>query len=220
MFSELNALSFFREFMGQFPLLNMQGDNIRKRDEWSKWIHKRNEPTSKAETPNSQLGVDSFEDSDATEDKAESLSQGSCATHPSCDVECNLNGKTSQSTVKCINHATGTPSPFPDDIQGTESTTWGNYVKQRNQAPSITSRNINVSDLSDDFSSTFMLDEELELEQNTVKRDDLSLIRRCHMLYSSCSFHMQFKNIICPTWGRWDCWQSSEMVLGIRDFSM
>ncbi|KAI6685402.1 hypothetical protein NL676_031315 [Syzygium grande] len=158
--------------------IEVKGDNIRKRDEWSKWIHKRNEPTSKAETPNSQLGVDSFEDSDATEDKAESLSQGSCATHPSCDAECNSNGKTSQSTVKCVNHATGTPSPFPDDIQGTESTTWGNYVKQRNQAPSITSRNINVSDLSDDFSSTFMLDEELELEQNTVKRDDLSLIRR------------------------------------------
>jgi len=187
----------FSVFMGQFALLNMQGDNIRKRDDWSKWTQKKNESTSKAETPKSQLGVDSFEDSKVTEDKAESLLQGSCATHPSCDAECTLNGKTSQSAVKCVNHATGT-TPFPDDVQETESTTLGDYRKQRNQVLSVTSRNINVSDLSDDFSSTFMLDEELELEQSTVKRDNLSLIRRCLMLYPSCFFHMQFKNSIFP----------------------
>ncbi|KAI3419058.1 HTH La-type RNA-binding domain-containing protein [Psidium guajava] len=157
--------------------IEVKGDKIRKRDEWSKWVRKRNESTSKADAPKSQLGVDSFVDSDATEDKADSLLQGSCATHPSCDAECNLNGKTSQSAVKCVNHATGTTS-FPDDIQETESTTLDDYEKQRNQAPSVTSRNINISDLSDDFSSTFMLDEELELEQSTVKRDDLSFIRR------------------------------------------
>lgn len=157
--------------------IEVKGDNIRKRDDWSKWTQKKNESTSKAETPKSQLGVDSFEDSKVTEDKAESLLQGSCATHPSCDAECTLNGKTSQSAVKCVNHATGT-TPFPDDVQETESTTLGDYRKQRNQVLSVTSRNINVSDLSDDFSSTFMLDEELELEQSTVKRDNLSLIRR------------------------------------------
>lgn len=32
----------------------------------------------------------------------------------------------------------------------------------------------NVDDLSSQFSSTFMLDEELEIEQKTLKKDDLT----------------------------------------------
>lgn len=36
----------------------------------------------------------------------------------------------------------------------------------------------NVGDLSNDFANTFMLDEELELEQKIIKKDDLSPVRR------------------------------------------
>ena len=37
---------------------------------------------------------------------------------------------------------------------------------------------INMDDLSNDFSNTFMLDEELEFEQKKEKKDDLSSVRR------------------------------------------
>lgn len=43
----------------------------------------------------------------------------------------------------------------------------------------------NVDDLSSQFSSTFMLDEELEIEQKTLKKDDLTSSGR-YMIDSNC----------------------------------
>lgn len=43
----------------------------------------------------------------------------------------------------------------------------------------------NVDDLSSQFSSTFMLDEELEIEQKTIKKDDLTSSGR-YMIDSNC----------------------------------
>lgn len=45
----------------------------------------------------------------------------------------------------------------------------------------------NVDDLSSQFSSTFMLDEELEIEQKTLKKDDLTSSGRYMIDSNSCS---------------------------------
>lgn len=40
-----------------------------------------------------------------------------------------------------------------------------------------------INDLSNDFSNTFMLDEELEVERKAMKKDDLSSFRRYAFLH-------------------------------------
>lgn len=41
----------------------------------------------------------------------------------------------------------------------------------------------NLGGLSSDFANTFMLDEELEIEQKTIKKDDLSPVSRYNNLF-------------------------------------
>jgi la-related protein 1 len=51
----------------------------------------------------------------------------------------------------------------------------------------------NLADLSSDFANTFMLDEELELEQKTLKNDECSPVRRyCMVLYLFGSLNIWF----------------------------
>ena len=51
----------------------------------------------------------------------------------------------------------------------------------------------NLADLSSDFANTLMLDEELELEQKTLKNGDFSPVRRyCMVLYLFGSLNIWF----------------------------
>ncbi len=56
----------------------------------------------------------------------------------------------------------------------------------------------NVGDLSNDFANTFMLDEEIELEQKTIKNNDLSSARRYYMhLFLLNQIQLQVTTCIC-----------------------
>ncbi|KAK9280617.1 hypothetical protein L1049_014312 [Liquidambar formosana] len=68
-------------------------------------------------------------------------------------------------------------NPCLNYSQGTEPARFIDHETESMEVPSDLAVQ-NLGDLSDDFASTFMLDEELEIEQKTIKRDDLSLKRR------------------------------------------
>lgn len=70
---------------------------------------------------------------------------------------------TAKSNCKTTYLKTNHGSGFPDQSEGTEPS--DNDMK-------------NLGGLSSDFANTFMLDEELELEQKIVKKDDISPGRR------------------------------------------
>lgn len=66
----------------------------------------------------------------------------------------------------CTDHLQG-PKLVKGGDRGTEGTKMSSDVPLKN-----------IDDLSNDFSNTFLLDEEMELEQKTVKKDDHSSVRR------------------------------------------
>ena len=65
-------------------------------------------------------------------------------------------------------------TPYPDNAQGFSAL---NY-----HVTEVMEDAQNLADFSDDFASTFMLDEELELEQKSLKNDGCSPVRRYCMI--------------------------------------
>lgn len=175
--------------------VEVQGDKIRKRDGWSKWIPAYTERTlpSKAQTPQGQLvenAMNASKNDEFNEDNKSSvghlmssrdIAHGSntgpnnekvlCGGDGGALVKenCNSYGRLdSGSNIKFSNLSTS-KSACPDYTQGTEPGSM--------EVPSDLALH-NMDDLSNDFASTFMLDEELELEMKTVKKGDLSSNKR------------------------------------------
>lgn len=68
-------------------------------------------------------------------------------------------------------------SLHPDHSEGAECTKFDDHgTESRGLLSDMTVKN--VGDLSNDFANTFMLDEEIELEQKTIKKDDSFSSRR------------------------------------------
>lgn len=79
--------------------------------------------------------------------------------------------------LKCLDLATCYASLLPEHSGGTENTKFDDHeTGSRGVLSDMAVQN--VGDLSNDFASTFMLDEEMELEQKPVRKDDLSSARR------------------------------------------
>ncbi|XP_057802054.1 la-related protein 1A isoform X2 [Salvia miltiorrhiza] len=131
--------------------IETQGEKVRRRNEWSKWI-----PTSADHQASHGSNVG----------KNDSISEnrGDCPE--------GLN------EVPSSNGFTLDPDQL-DISQGDDSAKSSvdkNCKSSRMQANSCL--NVQLNDLSNDFSSTFMLDEELELEQGTVRSDRPSTLER------------------------------------------
>lgn len=91
---------------------------------------------------------------------------------------------------KLSNHDYSTP--LPGHAPGTDPVV-SNCQEIEGIETSIHKSIQNHGDLSDDFANTFMLDEELELEQKTRKSDGVSSVRRYYMLlYLFDSLHSSF----------------------------
>lgn len=185
--------------------VEVQANKIRRRDEWSKWTAASADSmlTSKPQTSlvqHQERSINAPENSDSiddrrntSEEKAELSSDektlmlcmpsntkhgtdGVQVDGGSQDYNAGLSGKlTSKSNcdssiVKmnhdsdCLDHSEGIESVRLDD-DGVEGMPSDMDMK-------------NVGDLSNDFANTFMLDEELELEQKIIKKDDLFPVRR------------------------------------------
>ncbi|XVF46377.1 hypothetical protein PTKIN_Ptkin03bG0022200 [Pterospermum kingtungense] len=152
--------------------VEVQGDNIRRRDEWSKWIPAISKTTLSSEAQATQYDlaenvtrscvngdVNGDNSRDTSEENIKSPLNSGCMEHVSpesnpAEITCKSNRKhgavlndVDQSqeaeSVRCINHRTDDVGLLPDIMIQ------------------------NVADLSNDFTHTFMLDEELELEQKT-----------------------------------------------------
>ncbi|XP_027329145.1 la-related protein 1A isoform X2 [Abrus precatorius] len=181
--------------------VEVQGDKIRKRNNWSKWIRvpSGNSGSSTAEIQQSQHvegAANSLENSDAVGDKTKKTSEANLndGDHNSILAEHNqsnkdtlqvshnsqeLNNESKHSSDKS-HTVTGESIKFCDldttdnnlscHSQETEPKIFDNY--EIGNTDVLT--DLDIRDLSNDFGSTFMLDEEIELEHKI----DLSCNRR------------------------------------------
>ncbi|KAG5238109.1 hypothetical protein OIU77_028147 [Salix suchowensis] len=166
--------------------IEVQGDKVRKRDDWSKWIQVSSQQavSPKAQTSESQA------EENAEEDDTTNFSKGSAEFSPHTTVKAVnklSNGDPGKMEVdgNSILFNAGKPgcdgnlelgachsTPHLDLTQGTGPPTF-NYHGTEGMEDTH-----NLADLSSDFANTFMLDEELELEQKTLKNDGFSPVRR------------------------------------------
>ncbi|KAF3455221.1 hypothetical protein FNV43_RR05669 [Rhamnella rubrinervis] len=202
-------IPFILEALQGSSTVEVQGDKIRRRDEWSKWIPASADSTltSKPESPLSQLvgkSMSSMENTDdskriASDDKVEpSLYVTNLIEHvPSNNMEqesksvlvdgasldftgghgnlvVNL---TSESSRKSSDLGTSYHSTCSDHSQGVDPVRFGEHVTEGTEKSSDVAAK-NLDDLSNDFTNTFMLDEELEFEHKTMKKDVHSSVRR------------------------------------------
>ncbi|PON74068.1 Transcriptional repressor poly-beta-hydroxybutyrate-responsive [Parasponia andersonii] len=188
--------------------IEVQGDKIRRRDGWAKWIPAPADSllTSKPQTHSGQpLEKSAYDSSDGNGDNKRDALKENVDPSPNddklmeqlsshnCDQEStsvlihggspvftggyvdSIGNSNSESNSKCSNLASNY-STCKDHLQGaklvrcddcgTESTKMSSGIALKN-----------LDDLSNDFGNTFMLDEELEFEHRTIKKDDLSLVR-------------------------------------------
>ncbi|KAH0896113.1 hypothetical protein HID58_045681 [Brassica napus] len=108
--------------------VEVQGDKIRKRDEWSKWVPASKRPASEQKT------------GDNDKDSSESV--------------------TSKDNFK------NSSKPTAFSSEGAQSSGTNVYESD------------NLKSLSDDFSNTFLLDEEMDLEHKIPRKSGLSMSRR------------------------------------------
>ncbi|CAL9231086.1 unnamed protein product [Arabidopsis halleri] len=121
--------------------VEVQGDQIRKRDKWSDWI-----PASKKSASGEKIG-------DSDKDSLESITSGDNFGNPSKG--------SSKPTVSNFSSV------------GAQSSRTNNYKSGNLKSSADEKRN--VEDLSNDFSNTFLLDEELDLEHRSPRKSGLSM---------------------------------------------
>ncbi|KAI4373625.1 hypothetical protein MLD38_011731 [Melastoma candidum] len=151
-------------------IVEVKADKVRRKGDWSKWIaFSTDHESSKAGTPRSQLtenAAESCEDEDVSYDKNVSFSPVSCEGNPpdTRDRICR--------SIHCSSSiATKDDSSVLDKSLGS--------LPERNKIsiPSVPLES-SICVLSNEFSNTFMLDEELELEQKGGKKENTSSLRR------------------------------------------
>lgn len=172
--------------------VEVQGDKVRKRDNWSKYVI----PSSKDQ--NTGIVAGNIQDEQFNEWKKEGTcaaaticssnsdnlvelsanresleAQNNTRAHSSVEMDvCHSdkdspNGKlSSQSSIIHLDQKIERSVPFEDQSKMTEANA-GAHQNDMIELPSESIRKLD--DISHDFASTFMLDEELELEQKTAK---------------------------------------------------
>ncbi|KAK9999855.1 hypothetical protein SO802_019458 [Lithocarpus litseifolius] len=199
-------IPFILEALQTSSTVQVQGDKIRKRDNWLKWIpsSKENSLSSQAQTPQGQSmekDIDSFVNGDAIENNVGNNSEenvefpshgGSLVEHLSPnretpviplisdterdDMSAIVNGGTQVlgcGRVKFSDRGTSYSPLSRDRLQREEHT---EFFVDGTEGREMSSDM--AGDLSNDFANTFMLDEEIELEQKTIKNDDFFSARR------------------------------------------
>ncbi|XP_042002607.1 la-related protein 1A-like [Salvia splendens] len=147
-------------------VIETQGQKVRRLNEWSKWI-----PTS----ADHQISPGS------SDGKSDGITEnrGDCAEGLKEVPSSNALGPM-QLGENCTSESVGDNTDQNRDIsQGADSAKSSVDKNSKNQSMQTNSRhNVHLNDLSNDFSSTFLLDEELELEQGTERSDRPSTLER------------------------------------------
>uniref|UniRef100_A0A1J3JFN5 La-related protein 1A n=1 Tax=Noccaea caerulescens TaxID=107243 RepID=A0A1J3JFN5_NOCCA len=129
--------------LGFSTSVEVQGDKIRKRDMWSKWV------PSKRSASEEKI-VDSDKDSSESITSRENFGNPSKGTSKSSAFDCSSEGAQSSRTEY--------------------------YESDNLKSSSAEQRNVDV--LSSDFSDTFLLDEEIDLEHKIPRKSGLSMSKR------------------------------------------
>ncbi|XVF20205.1 hypothetical protein REPUB_Repub11eG0177900 [Reevesia pubescens] len=155
--------------------VEVKGDKIRRRDEWSKWIPDSSKTTlsSEAQAAEHQL-VENVTDSCGNGDVNEDTSRDTSEENVKFPlVSGNLEhvspkGNPAEGTCKNNRKSVSVLLNDVDQSQGVEPVRFTDHRTESVELLSdVTMKN--VADLSNDFTHTFMLDEEIELEQKAVK---------------------------------------------------
>ncbi|KAL5766291.1 hypothetical protein ACOSP7_016908 [Xanthoceras sorbifolium] len=198
-------IPFILDALQSSSTVEVQGDMIRRRNEWSKWIPTSGERilSSTAQTPQDkpvENAADSFRNGDSNGDNMRETLEGNVefsatgnlvehlpASRDSTEVTHNniiehfskfvhLDG---EKQAFCAENDDLTTSISESDIgtsygischdksQVLEPATVGDHSAENSESLNMVVQNLN--DLSNDFANTFMLDEELEIEQKTMK---------------------------------------------------
>ncbi|KAK9939393.1 hypothetical protein M0R45_016089 [Rubus argutus] len=145
--------------------VEVQGNKIRRRAEWSKWIATSTDSTLTSKPAQlEERPINVLENSDVSGDGRSTFEEN---VELSSELTCNngdtIQKSTAKSNCKSSYLKKNRYSDCRDQSEGTE--------------PSDVDMK-NLGGLSSDFANTFMLDEELEIEQKTIKKDDLSPVSR------------------------------------------
>ncbi|GMJ08955.1 hypothetical protein HRI_004564700 [Hibiscus trionum] len=168
-------IQFIIDALQSSSTVEVQGGKIRRRDEWSKWS-----PTSST-TVSSEAQATQYQSKENTD----SCGNGNVNEDNSRDT-CEENVKFPLDS-ESFNHASPEGNPAEvmyksnrkhaavqvqlDDIDQSQGIDPRRFNDHKTESLELSSDVTiqNVSDLSNDFTHTFMLDEELELEQKTMK---------------------------------------------------
>lgn len=192
-------IQFILDALQSSTAVEVQGDKVRRRDEWSKWIPSSVEPKLSSSALNDPQGQPSEkvisalsndlskEPKDMTRVTAEGTN--GFPLEKDCLVKFSLSDKDTEKGLK--GHKVLGDGQIEAFGEGNGDSTVGSNTKPLNVGGLHSSQGItgtfvdhesceseSIDNLSNDFASTFMLDEELELEQKSVKKGILSSRRR------------------------------------------
>ncbi|KAE9596276.1 putative winged helix-turn-helix DNA-binding domain-containing protein [Lupinus albus] len=196
-------IPFILDALQSSSTVEVQGDNIRKCNDWSKWIQVSSidSGSSLAEIQQRQLVEDatnSFENAGAVGDKTEEASEANPkdAVENASLVE-HIRSNTDTLQASRVNKEQDTESRHSIDkslatscenVELSDFCTNSNrlcYLSQETETKTFEDNeggdvlhDMDIKDLSDDFSNTFMLDEEIDLEQKMLKKTELSSTKR------------------------------------------
>ncbi|KAL2316929.1 hypothetical protein Fmac_030805 [Flemingia macrophylla] len=185
-------ISYILDALQSSNTVEVQGDKIRKRNNWSKWIRvsSGNSGSSAAQIQQSQL-----ENGDAVGDTKKETFENNIKDDVNNSILAEHNQpKKDTSQVSHMNQGENTESHYSNDkshaITGESvklcdsDTTNSKLCSHQESEPKIYYNNeagnmdlltdMDVRDLSNDFGNTFMLDEEIELEQKMLRKTELS----------------------------------------------
>lgn len=198
-------IAFILDALQTSSTVELQGDRIRKRDDWLKWISSsaENSLSPQAQTPRDQSvenDLNSFLDDGACGNNMgkilvenvefpshdgslldDSFSNRDTSVVPQIsNIKDDICDETKALGCQNLKHpdlVTSSGSICQDHSQGVGAQKLNYHGTQSRGMPSDMAEQ-NVDDLSNDFANTFMLDEEIELEKKTIKKDDLFTSRR------------------------------------------
>ncbi|XP_039037617.1 la-related protein 1A-like [Hibiscus syriacus] len=167
-------IQFIIDALQSSSAIEVQGNKIRRRDEWSKWIG-----ASSATTVSSEAQFTRYqpkENTDSCGNVNEDNSMDTCKENDKYPLDCesfdhaplerNPTAVMYKSNRK--HAAVQVQLDDNDQSQGIYSTRFNDHKSESVELSSdVTTQNVSV--LSNDFAHTFMLDEELELEQKATK---------------------------------------------------
>ncbi|KAG7035798.1 La-related protein 1A, partial [Cucurbita argyrosperma subsp. argyrosperma] len=155
-------IPFILDSLHSSAIVEVQGDKVRRRDEWLKWIPvpADSKSTLNVDTPSNPVdeSTNSLLDENASDGSRTLASEDNIKS--SRLQGCSLEQSSNRDNLEVA------------DLDIVEEHSHGTGRQGIEISSNVDAHN--VDDLSGQFSSTFMLDEELEIEQKTIKKDDLT----------------------------------------------